>query len=347
MATATTAQKRAQAKAEYDAFLAQCPSRKLLDRISDKWVVLVLAALGNDGSDQSGADCAGPARSMRYSELARLLAGVSQKMLTQTLRSLERDGLLTTDLTQVAQAQSRPLAGLKRCGALKVGQREIAFAITTVRRSQKRKQCCVLVNGKHLAVAKRPPLRGEVTRKNPNFGNELVGHGLEWVWSVDTGEDALERDDKIEREVRRHILVRLVAAHSGDRTRAEVSVGLSGQSIRIRAAGRPNMVGGQALIGGGRAAHRKMAVDGKFGNAEGMTRLPAKLAQGETAAKMHRNAPLEIREAKGDPAIAAVIGSEEGKERLVLINGQQLPITKCPSFRGEIKRDNADFRQER
>ena len=259
----------------------------------------------------------------------------------------ERDGLLTTDLTQVAQAQSRPLAGLKRCGALKVGQREIAFAITTVRRSQKRKQCCVLVNGKHLAVAKRPPLRGEVTRKNPNFGNELVGHGLEWVWSVDTGEDALERDDKIEREVRRHILVRLVAAHSGDRTRAEVSVGLSGQSIRIRAAGRPNMVGGQALIGGGRAAHRKMAVDGKFGNAEGMTRLPAKLAQGETAAKMHRNAPLEIREAKGDPAIAAVIGSEEGKERLVLINGQQLPITKCPSFRGEIKRDNADFRQER
>jgi len=99
MATATTAQKRAQAKAEYDAFLAQCPSRKLLDRISDKWVVLVLAALGNDGSDQSGADCAGPVRSMRYSELARLLAGVSQKMLTQTLRSLERDGLLIRTVT--------------------------------------------------------------------------------------------------------------------------------------------------------------------------------------------------------------------------------------------------------
>jgi hypothetical protein len=81
MATMTAAQKRAQAKAEYDAFLAGCPSRKLLDRLSDKWVALVLAALGSDGSHQFGADCAGEPRSMRYSELRRLLAGVSQKML--------------------------------------------------------------------------------------------------------------------------------------------------------------------------------------------------------------------------------------------------------------------------
>src|ERR1035438_4595520 len=95
MATMTAAQKRAQTKAEYDAFLAACPSRKLLDRISDKWVTLILAALGSDGSHQLGADCAGEPRSMRYSELSRLLAGVSQKMLTQTLRSLERDGLIT------------------------------------------------------------------------------------------------------------------------------------------------------------------------------------------------------------------------------------------------------------
>ena len=90
MATMTAAQKRAQAKADYDAFIAECPSRKLLDRISDKWVTLILAALGSDGSQDSGAP-----RSMRYSELSRLLAGVSQKMLTQTLRSLERDGLIT------------------------------------------------------------------------------------------------------------------------------------------------------------------------------------------------------------------------------------------------------------
>ena len=89
MATMTAAQERAQAKAEYDAFLAGCPSRKLLDRISDKWVTLILAALG------SGPGCAGEPRPMRHSELARLLAGVSQKMLTQTLRSLERDGLIT------------------------------------------------------------------------------------------------------------------------------------------------------------------------------------------------------------------------------------------------------------
>ncbi|TDB90275.1 helix-turn-helix domain-containing protein [Actinomadura sp. 7K534] len=94
MPTRTAAQKRAEAKMEYDAFLAQCPSRQLLDRISDKWVALVLAALGGD-DPYPGDDRVGEPRPMRYSELARRLAGVSQKMLTQTLRSLERDGLVT------------------------------------------------------------------------------------------------------------------------------------------------------------------------------------------------------------------------------------------------------------
>ena len=99
MPTMTAAQKRAQAKVDYDAFLAGCPSRQLLGRISDKWVALILAALGSDGPHQPGGDCAGESRSMRYSELSRRLAGVSQKMLTQTLRSLERDGLVTRTVT--------------------------------------------------------------------------------------------------------------------------------------------------------------------------------------------------------------------------------------------------------
>ncbi|MEV1049493.1 helix-turn-helix domain-containing protein [Streptomyces sp. NPDC049916] len=91
------ADKRAQAQAEYNAFLAVCPSRQLLDRISDKWVVLILCALGGDASGPPGAPSA--PRAMRYSELARVLVGVSQKMLTQTLRALERDGLLTRTVT--------------------------------------------------------------------------------------------------------------------------------------------------------------------------------------------------------------------------------------------------------
>ncbi|MFC0454912.1 winged helix-turn-helix transcriptional regulator [Rhodococcus jostii] len=98
MSTTTAAQERLQAKVEYEAFLATCPSRRLLARISDKWVTLVLAALGSDGP-HPGDDCDGEPRRMRYSELSRRLAGVSQKMLTQTLRSLERDGLLTRTVT--------------------------------------------------------------------------------------------------------------------------------------------------------------------------------------------------------------------------------------------------------
>jgi len=97
VATTKATQKRAQAKVECDAFLAACPSRQLLDRISDKWVILILCALGGDASTQPGA--ADAPMAMRYSEISRLLAGVSQKMLTQTLRSLERDGLLTRTVT--------------------------------------------------------------------------------------------------------------------------------------------------------------------------------------------------------------------------------------------------------
>lgn len=99
MATMTAAQKRAQAKAEYNAFLAASPSRKLLERISNKWVTLILAALCDDGLPRPGAGRAGQPRAMRFSELSRQLIGVSQKMLTQTLRSLERDGLLTRTAT--------------------------------------------------------------------------------------------------------------------------------------------------------------------------------------------------------------------------------------------------------
>ena len=98
MATMSAVEKRAQAKVDYDAFLAGCPSRQLLARISDKWVALVLAALGDDGPHPR-QDCVGEPRPMRYSELSRRLAGVSQKMLTQTLRALERDGLLTRTVT--------------------------------------------------------------------------------------------------------------------------------------------------------------------------------------------------------------------------------------------------------
>jgi DNA-binding HxlR family transcriptional regulator len=85
MATLTAAQQREAARAEYDAFLAACPARRVLDRISDKWVTLVLVALAD-----------GP---MRYSDLSRTIAGVSQKMLTQTLRTVERDGLVSRTLT--------------------------------------------------------------------------------------------------------------------------------------------------------------------------------------------------------------------------------------------------------
>jgi DNA-binding HxlR family transcriptional regulator len=115
MATTRATQKRAQTKLEYDAFLAACPSHKLLDRLSNKWVTLVLAALGSDGSHQLGDTCAGNPRPMRYSELSRLLAGVSQKMLTLITRTATPTVPVTVsyELTELGLSLHHMVRGLK------------------------------------------------------------------------------------------------------------------------------------------------------------------------------------------------------------------------------------------
>ena len=63
-----------------DPYRADCPTRRILDRIGDRWTVLIVGALA-DGD-------------VRFSQLRRRVEGISQKMLTQTLRGLERDGLV-------------------------------------------------------------------------------------------------------------------------------------------------------------------------------------------------------------------------------------------------------------
>jgi DNA-binding HxlR family transcriptional regulator len=65
-------------------YLATCPTRQVLDCIADKWAALVVGLL------------IGGTR--RFGELRREIQGVSQKMLTQTLRSLERDGIVRREV---------------------------------------------------------------------------------------------------------------------------------------------------------------------------------------------------------------------------------------------------------
>ncbi len=69
-------------KPKHPVLTEECrPVSELLSRIGDKWTVLVVSLLGN-----------GP---LRFSALRRMIDGISQKMLTTTLRSLERDGFVT------------------------------------------------------------------------------------------------------------------------------------------------------------------------------------------------------------------------------------------------------------
>jgi DNA-binding HxlR family transcriptional regulator len=97
---------------ETSAYAKDCPSRQILDRIGDTWSVLTVVMLAD-----------GP---HRYSELAKRIQGVSPKMLTQTLRGLERDGLITRKvypvvpprvdyaLTQLGQSLYSLVEGLEK-----------------------------------------------------------------------------------------------------------------------------------------------------------------------------------------------------------------------------------------
>jgi len=65
-----------------DLFDPVCPTRLLLDRIGGKWTSMLVKTLADDGGE------------VRFAELQRRARGVSRKMLTQTLRDLEHDGLV-------------------------------------------------------------------------------------------------------------------------------------------------------------------------------------------------------------------------------------------------------------
>jgi DNA-binding HxlR family transcriptional regulator len=93
-----------------------CPAvREVLNRVGDKWSVQIIALLG-DGA-------------MRFSELRRQIEGISQRMLTLTLRNLERDGLISRtvfaeipprveyELTKLGKTLLEPIQGLAEWAA--------------------------------------------------------------------------------------------------------------------------------------------------------------------------------------------------------------------------------------
>ncbi|WP_242497773.1 winged helix-turn-helix transcriptional regulator [Microbacterium protaetiae] len=95
----------------HNVYAAQCPCRALLELLANKWTALAIGALE-----------AGP---MRFGALKQLLAGVSPKVLTQTLRRLEDSGMVARtvypavpahveyELTALGRSVSEPLRGLR------------------------------------------------------------------------------------------------------------------------------------------------------------------------------------------------------------------------------------------
>jgi DNA-binding HxlR family transcriptional regulator len=95
----------------YSVYAERCPTRQALDRITNKWTALVIGLL--------------ELRAHRFNELQRSIGGISHKVLTETLRSLERDGLVRRvvlqqrplvveySLTALGQTLCGPLAAVR------------------------------------------------------------------------------------------------------------------------------------------------------------------------------------------------------------------------------------------
>lgn len=66
---------------DYNVYASACPTRMIFDRLSDKWTLLILDRLRE--------------QPVRFNQLLREIQGISQKMLSQTLKNLERDGLIS------------------------------------------------------------------------------------------------------------------------------------------------------------------------------------------------------------------------------------------------------------
>lgn len=71
---------RAVAALPYNVYSRECPARMVLDRLADKWALLVIGCLRG--------------QTLRFNQLRREVDGVSQKVLSQTLKKLERDGVV-------------------------------------------------------------------------------------------------------------------------------------------------------------------------------------------------------------------------------------------------------------
>ena len=108
----------------YDVMAASCPSRTVLHRIGARWTIFVVTALAD--------------RSMRFTELKHRIQGITPKVLTETLRALEADGLVARtwfderpprvqyELTELGRSLREPLQAVREWAETHVPQIEQA-----------------------------------------------------------------------------------------------------------------------------------------------------------------------------------------------------------------------------
>jgi hypothetical protein len=170
------------------------------------------------------------------------------------------------------------------------------------------------------------------------------------------GEYALQGDDKGQAEKRHHVVVRLTAAGDRRTERAHRHV-FPGYGRRIYVS-EPFLSAGPDVvrrtgIGGGEVGCglSGVAMGGYFRLQQCDCLLAADLAQVAQAqaralAGLHGRGALEVGQREVALAVAAVYGTEKGKQRRVLANRQELAIAQGPALGGKVSREDSDFSYE-
>jgi hypothetical protein len=85
---------------------------------------------------------------------------------------------------------------------------------------------------------------------------------------------------------------------------------------------------------------------GHFGNGDRMRLFPSPFAQGMPASDVNGRTRAKVRQGKVNPTVSAKSSTQKGKQSLVLVNWQELPIGKRPPFRSKIEAHDAYFRKK-
>jgi hypothetical protein len=235
--------------------------------------------------------------------------------------------------------QNIAVALMDRNSTAEIRQRERFLAIAAISGADELKKGFVFRDRQKLPIAEHPAHGRETAREHPDFTNVRLCHKRE---SVSGWKDALQCDAETQGEERLPILMRLASADIGDGSR--VHRGKIGNSVVriVRPAEEISIRRGDPTGRDRRGGH-DMGMGGHLGDRDRNGLCAGTFTQVMARAYVNRRTAAEVGQCEGRLTIATEGRAQERKERLVLIDRQELTVAERPTFRREHETHYTDF----